>query len=76
MFFPNHTQVDIMRSWSLALTLIAVLLLAVVLLFIVRPPVYAVQKNKEGSIMLQSAPRRLLQSSEAIPTEFETQSSK
>ena len=42
-------QVDYMKSWSLALTLMAVLLLAAVLLLVVRPPVYAVQKNKDGA---------------------------
>jgi hypothetical protein len=42
-------QVAYMKSWSLALTLMAVLLLAAVLLFVVRPPVYAVQKNKDGT---------------------------
>ena len=42
-------QVAYMRNWSLALTLMAVLLLALVLLAVVRPPVYAVQKNKDGT---------------------------
>ena len=64
-----------MRSWSLALTLIAVLLLAVVLLFIVRPPVYAVQKNKEGSNMFPLALGRLPEfdsnSNRASNAEFE-----
>ena len=53
-YLAIHMQVDIMRSWSLALTLVAVLLLAVVLLVMVRPPVYAVQKSKEGSCILAS----------------------
>jgi hypothetical protein len=54
-FFQNiftttaSKQVDYMKSWSLVLTLMAVLLLAAVLLLVVRPPVYAVQKNKDGA---------------------------
>jgi hypothetical protein len=44
--------VDVMRKWTLALTAASIALLTVVIFFIVRPPVYDVESNKDDVLDL------------------------
>lgn len=45
-------QVSVMKVSSLLLTVGSVTLLAVVVLFVVRPPLYAVEQHKEGKLFV------------------------
>lgn len=43
-----RSQIAVMKTASLLLTICSVILLAIVVLLIVRPPLYAVEQHKEG----------------------------
>ena len=46
------TVVDTMKIWALALTICSIVMLAVVIGFIIRPTVYAVEDNKHGNFVV------------------------
>ena len=46
------TVVDTMKVWALALTICSIVMLAVVIGFIIRPTVYAVEDNKHGNFVV------------------------